>query len=255
MQADIKTLLIVCPFAFLAGFVDSIAGGGGLISLPAYVFAQLPMHFALGTNKLSSIIGTFFSVIRFIKNKQVHYKSAIASAIGALIGSRIGAKAALSLSDKYLKYCLIIILPVIAVFILTHRSFGEKDTALKFSMTKIVVLSVISGLVIGAYDGFFGPGAGTFLILIYTEIIGFNIVTASGNAKIANFASNLAALVTFLQSGTVLVQLGLLAAVFSIVGNWIGSGMAIKNGAKIIRPVFIVVLILLFIKVGADLFF
>lgn len=255
MQIDIKTLLIVCPFAFLAGLVDSIAGGGGLISLPAYVFAGLPMHFALGTNKLSSTFGTFFSAARFVKNKQVHLKSAIASVIGALMGSRIGALAALALSDIYLKYCLIILLPVIAVFILTRRDFGENTWAENLSMTKIVVLSLVSGFVIGAYDGFFGPGTGTFLILIYTSLIGFNLITASGNAKMVNLASNVSALFTFIQNGTVYFWVGLPAAIFGIIGNWIGSGLAIKKGAKVIKPVFIGVLILLFVKIGMDLVF
>lgn len=253
MDLSLNTLLIICPLVFVAGFIDSIAGGGGLVSLPAYLFVGLPVHFAYGTNKFSSSFGTFFSALRFMKSGQINYRSAISSVAGALVGSFLGAKAALALDDKYLKYCLIIMLPVIAVFILTRRGFGENDSTKNLSTKKIAVLSVLSGLLIGAYDGFFGPGTGTFLILVYTGVIGFNLTTASGNAKIVNLASNISALATFIAGGTVLFWVGIPAALFGMLGNWIGSGLAIKKGAKIIKPIFIVVIVLLFIKVGFEL--
>lgn len=253
MDATLGMILMVSPLAFLAGFVDSIAGGGGLISLPAYTAAGLPMHLVLGTNKFSSSCGTFFSVLRFIKSGHVNYKSALSSVAGALLGSFLGAKAALALDDKYLKYVLVIMLPLIAIFILTRRGFGEKDTTKEVTSRKMVIYSILSGLLIGAYDGFFGPGTGTFLILIYTGLIGFNMTVASGNAKIVNLASNIAALATFLASGNVLFAVGAPAAACGILGNWIGSGLAIKNGAKVIKPVLLFVLILLLVKIGYDL--
>lgn len=253
MQFNINTLFIICPLVFVAGLVDSIAGGGGLISLPTYMFAGLPAHFAYGTNKFSSTFGTFFSAFRFIRSRQINYRSAVASVAGALIGSHLGARAALFLSDIYLKYCLVVMLPVIAVFIISRRGFGECNDKKELSPRKVIVLSALSGLIIGAYDGFFGPGTGTFLILVYTSIIGFNIVTASGNAKIVNLSSNVSALVTFIYGNKVLFWAGIPAALFGILGNWIGSGLAIKNGVKVIRPVFLGVLVLLFIKIGLDL--
>lgn len=253
MQNLFHTLAIICPLVFAAGFVDSIAGGGGLISLPAYTLAGLPMHFALATNKFSSTFGTFFSAMRFFKSGKIHLKSAVASVFSALLGSFLGAKLALALDEKYLKYCLVVLLPVIAVFIATRRGFGEKDSTLSLSDMKIIVLSVISGLVIGAYDGFFGPGTGTFLILMYTGVIGFNLTVSSGNAKLVNLASNVSALATFLIDGKVLFSIGIPAVLFGILGNWIGSGLAIKNGAKIIRPIFICVVFLLFLTILFDL--
>lgn len=253
MQVTLDTLLIICPLIFLAGFIDSIAGGGGLISLPSYLFAGLPVHFAIGTNKFSSTFGTSISVVRFIRSNKIDYKSAVASVLSALLGSFIGAKLALAIDEKYLKYFLVAALPVIAVFILTRKGFGEKDTSSNLSDRKIIFLSVLSGLLIGAYDGFFGPGTGTFLILMYTGVIGFNLTTASGNAKFVNLASNVSALITFIASGKVLLAVGVPAALFGILGNWIGSGLAIKKGAKVIRPVFVCVLILLFAKISYDL--
>lgn len=254
MHITIQTLLTICPLIFLAGFVDSIAGGGGLISLPAYLSAGLPPHFAYGTNKFSSCCGTTFSMLRFFKNKHIHYKAAVASVFTALLGSFAGAKAALALDEHYLKIFLLVALPVIAVFILTRRGFGEQNQTVDISMRRIIVLSMISGLVIGAYDGFFGPGTGTFLILVYTGVIGFDLTTASGNAKVVNLASNVAAVFTFLAEGKIVFAIGIPAALCCIAGNYIGSGLAIRKGAKVIKPIFIGVLVLLFIKIVSEFF-
>jgi len=253
MNITIQIILIVCPLIFLAGFIDSIAGGGGLISLPAYLFAGLPMHNAIATNKFSSTFGTAISTYRYIKSGSANLKSALASVVGALVGSYAGARLALALDEKYLQYFLIIALPVIAVFVLTRKNFGKDDTAFNLPPSKVVVFSVISGFVIGAYDGFFGPGTGTFLILAYTGIIGFNLKTASGNAKIVNLASNVAALITFIFSNKVMFQIGIPAALCGTLGNWLGSGLAIKKGSGVIKPFIIVVILLLFGKIFYDL--
>lgn len=254
MEISLNSLLFICPMIFLAGFIDSIAGGGGLISLPAYILAGLPAHFAYGTNKFSSSLGTTTSVFRFMKNGKFHFKSAAVSIVAALIGSTMGARLTLMLDEKYLQYILLILLPVIAIFVLTRKSFGIQERQVEISDQKVIILSILSGLVIGMYDGFFGPGTGAFYILFYTGVMGFNLTTASGNAKIVNLASNIAAVTTFTLSGKVLFAIGIPAAICGILGNWVGSGLAIKNGAKIIKPVFVGVLILLFLKISADLF-
>lgn len=253
MNITLQVILTVCPFIFLAGFLDSIAGGGGLISLPAYLFAGLPMHNAIATNKFSSTFGTAISAYRFIKSGNISLKSAFASVAGALAGSYTGARLALALEEKYLQYFLIIALPIIAVFVLTRKNFGKDETASDLPTSKVVAFSVISGFIIGAYDGFFGPGTGTFLILVYTGIIGFNLKTASGNAKIVNLASNVAALITFIFSNKVMFHVGFSAALCGILGNWLGSGLAIKKGSGVIKPFIIIVMILLFGKIVYDL--
>lgn len=253
MHLDTNLLFLVFPLIFLAGFIDSIAGGGGLISLPSYFLLGLPPHMAYGTNKFSSCIGTAFSVFRFIRSKRVHMQSAVASVFSAVLGSAIGARIVLLLDEKYLRYCLIALLPVIAVFVLSRRGFGEGKTK-NLSDRKIIFLSILSGLLIGTYDGFFGPGAGSFLILAYTGLMGFDLTTSSGNAKIVNLASNIGALTTFILNDKVFFAVAVPAAAFGILGNWIGSGLAIKDGAKIIKPVFVGVLVLLFLKISYDLF-
>lgn len=253
VDISLHNTLIVCSLVFAAGFIDSIAGGGGLISLPAYYFAGIPPHTVLGTNKFSSVFGTFFSTLRFIRSGKVNYRSSIISAAGALIGSFAGARLALMLDEEYLRYVLVILLPVIAVFILFKKSFGEEDTSSRLSHKSIIILSFFTGLILGAYDGFFGPGTGTFLIFVYSSVIGFDIVTSSGNAKIVNLTSNISAVITFILSGKVLFPLAVPAAVAGILGNLIGSKLAVKNGAKIIKPVFVLVIVLLFARIVNDM--
>lgn len=255
MDTTINILLIVCPMAFLAGLVDSVAGGGGLISLPAYIAAGLSPHLATATNKCSSTFGAMFSAIRFMKNKKVNYLVAFTSAIAALIGSPIGAIINMAIDEKYLGYLLIIVLPIVIVFVLLKKDFGDKNTSDEMPKTKKIILAVIIGFTIGMYDGFFGPGTGTFLIFAYTTLMGFDLVTASGNTKIVNLASNVAAFITFAISGKILWGIGLPAALFNIAGNWIGAGLALKNGKKIIQPMFFIALTLLMGKILFDMVF
>ncbi len=253
MEVTLRMLLIVCPLVFLAGLVDAVAGGGGLIALPAYLVAGLPPHFASATNKCSSVFGTTVSTLRFLKEGRVHPTAAMVSAVTALAGSALGTRLNLLLSEKALHYVLIILLPVIAVFLLLHRDFGLESKVEGLPPKKVAVLSGVIGLVLGAYDGFFGPGAGTFIILAFTALCGFDLVTASGNAKVVNLCSNIAAFVTFAFAGKILWALGLPAACCSIAGHYVGSSLALKDGAKIIRPMFFVVLTLLLVRVGWDL--
>lgn len=241
-------LMIVCPLVFLAGFIDAIAGGGGLISLPAYIFAGVPMHVAYGTNKFANSIGTAVATGKFIKSGKVKIKEALISAFGALIGSYLGAKLVMLLDEKYLSYCLIIILPIVAAFLLFNRNFGNGEEKTLEKKTLYLLVFLI-GLAIGAYDGFFGPGTGTFLVLAFTSICGFNMITASGNAKVVNLASNFAAVIVFLVNGKVNFEIGIPAAICAVLGNYIGAHLAIKNGAKFIKPVIVLVIALLFIKI------
>lgn len=249
-----EQLLIICPLIFISGFVDSIAGGGGLISLPSYNISGFSPHFALGTNKFVSSIGTVFSTIRFVRNKNYNLTSAIPSILFSLIGAVIGAKIAVYLDVVVLRYILVFGIPVIAVIVFKKKNL-EKRTYRNLSKARIIVYSSIVGLIIGGYDGFFGPGTGTFLILIYTSVLGFDLLTSMGNAKLVNLASNIASLVVFLFEGKVVFAIGIPAAFCGIAGHYIGSGFAIKKGQKIVRPMLLFVLILLLTKLIADLFF
>lgn len=174
------------------------------------------------------------------------------SVILALVGAHIGTKLQLSIDEKYLKFMLLIVLPVIAVVILKEKSLPEKSQNINEYFRKAVIW--ISSMIIGMYDGFYGPGTGTFLLLSFCYIAKLDVRTASGNVKLVNLASNFGAVSTSIMAGKVIFPLGLLAAVFAVVGQYLGAGLAIKNGSKIVRPVVLVVLLLLTVKVVLELF-
>ncbi len=252
-ELSVMTYLLICPLLFLAGLVDSVAGGGGLISLPAYLVAGLPPHCATATNKCSSTFGTMLATVRYLRHGHLHRQSAALSVVCALSGSWLGARLNLWLPERYLYWFLLGALPVIALVILFKRELGQTDRTNRYSKTGLLVRVAVIALAIGCYDGFFGPGTGTFLMLALTGLCGFDLLTASGNTKVINLSSNLAAFVTFAFSGNILWALGIPAALFNIAGNYVGSGLALKNGARVIRPMLLVVLGLLLGTVIYDL--
>lgn len=248
-------VLIVCPLVFLAGFVDSVAGGGGLISIPAYLFAGLPIHTAYGTNKFSACIGTVVAGANYLKSGKINPVASVAGAVAALPGSLLGTLLALYVSAKVLQITLIIILPLVAIFTLTNRRFGVPAHVSPLFPKKLALLSACAGFIIGAYDGFFGPGTGMFLILVFVSFMRLDLVEASGTAKAVNLASNLASVITFIVNGKVLFALAIPAALCAIAGNFLGSRLAIKIGAGFIRSLIAIVAALLCVKIGIDVFF
>lgn len=243
--------LIVAVGVFLASFMDAIAGGGGIISIPTYLIAGLLAHMALGTNKVSAGIGTIASTARFVKNGYVDWALALPSVGLALIGSHFGTSLQLMIPEAYLQYLLLLVLPVVAFVVLRQRTFPETAGAISRRRQTLIVL--LASLIVGAYDGFYGPGTGTFLLLIYCNLAKMDVRTAGGNVKLVNFASNVGAFVTSLRSGQVFLALGLIGAVTSLLGHFLGAGLAIKNGSKIVKPTVIIVLILLAVKVVQQL--
>ena len=244
--------LLVCLGVFLASLMDAIGGGGGIISLPCYLLAGVPIHFALGTNKLSACIGTVASTVRYVKNRCADWFLAIPSILLALVGAHVGTRLQLMADERYLKLMLLFVLPVIAVILLKKKALPEQRGEMNEWKRRTIVCG--SAAVIGVYDGFYGPGTGTFLLLAFCYLAKIDVRTASGNVKLANLASNISALATSLAAGKVLVPFGLLAAVFAVAGQYLGAGLAMKNGSKIVRPVILVVLILLTGKVLLELF-
>ena len=248
----LRMVLIVVVGVFLASFVDGIAGGGGIISVPTYFLAGLPAHLALGTNKLSSCIGTAVSTGRYVKHGYVDWKLGIPSILLALLGSHWGTLLQLSLDERILKWLLLIVLPIVAVVVLRQRQLPEERREMDERRRAAIVW--LASFVVGGYDGFYGPGTGTFLLLIFCTLAGLELRTASGNVKLVNLASNLGAVFTSLMNGKIFLLLGLIGAVSSVAGHYIGSGLAIKDGSRIVRPVVLLVLVLLAVKVISELF-
>lgn len=256
MGEYVTSLLIICPLVFAAGFVDAIAGGGGLISLPAYLFAGVPSHMAIGTNKLAMSIGTATASANYIKAKKVDFSIAVWSVIGALMGAAMGSRIALLISDKVLTMMMLGALPVVAIFILTRKELRSDEIDPKeMGRTRFAITCLAIGLFIGMYDGMIGPGTGTFMILAFTSLLGLDLVTSSGCAKLSNLASNVASLLVFAVSGQINFSLGIPAAICTTAGAFIGSKLAIKGGSKYIRIIIFLVLAMLFVKFGYELLF
>lgn len=247
---NLMTFVIVCPLVFLAGLVDAIGGGGGLISLPAYIIAGLPTHTAIATNKLSNCCGTAIATGRFIKNGMVNFKLAVPSVITAIAGSYIGAALSMKGDEKIMQYALLVILPLTALLVLNKKLFPADDSDAPLVLDKkVVTVVLIAAFVVGIYDGFYGPGTGTFLIVAFTVFGHISTKNANGQAKVINLTTNLTSLVVFLLNGQVAIVLGLAAAACNMVGAYIGSGLVMEKGSGIVRPSIILVLILLGIKI------
>lgn len=248
----VNMILIVCPLVFFAGFIDAVAGGGGLISTPAYILAGLPMHNVFATNKVMSTVGTSVAASRYIKSGNIQWNTAIISSAFSFLGSLLGSQIALQIDQAVLKKAFIYALPFIAVFVLFNKN--SKEGVQKLFGAKLYVAAAFIGVVIGLYDGLIGPGTGTFLIFGFTSIVGLDYVTSSGNAKIINLASNIAAAASYILAGKVIWALAIPAAISNMIGGYLGSGYAIKHGASVIKKMLIVVLIGIFIKLAYEVF-
>ncbi|MBE6041109.1 MAG: sulfite exporter TauE/SafE family protein [Clostridiales bacterium] len=245
------SFVIVCPLVFLGGFVDAVAGGGGLISLPSYMIAGFPPHFAIATNKLSSSMGTFVSTYRFAKGGNVPWKSAIPCVLMAIAGSATGAKLALLVSADLFKKIMLVIIPVTAYYVLRTKNLDVEREPLTNGQT--VFRACLAALVIGVYDGFYGPGTGTFLILLLTSFARFSLGNANGTAKVINLTTNVTSLAVYLLNAKVMLPLGLVAGVFGIAGNYMGVSFFNEKGSKAVKPIMIAVLTLFFIRVLTEI--
>ena len=242
--------LIVCPLVFLAGLIDSIAGGGGLISLPAYLIAGVPPHIALGTNKTSSSMGTVVSAAKLAKNGFVDRRTAVPGGLCAVAGAIVGATISLYVEDTVITHMMIVILPVVAFYVLRSRTLGESEKTGTLTGGRLIGAVCGIGLVMGIYDGFYGPGTGTFLLLLLTGLAHLDTRRAAGTTKVMNLSSNLAALATFLINGKVYYYLGLVSGLFCIAGHYIGSSLVVRGGRRVVRPMILVVLCILFGKLA-----
>ena len=251
MELTLTTYLIVCPLVFLAGLIDSVAGGGGLISLPAYMAAGLTPLQAAGTNKLSACLGTAASTTRFIREKKVDWKAGIFAALGAFPGSWLGALLQQQIPEDAIRILMICAIPLVAAIVLRKRDMAGRCLVEECFCRPMAFLI---GLAIGFYDGLIGPGTGTFLILMFTMLLGMEAVQASGTAKIVNLTSNVAALCSYLtnQQENVLFALALPAALCGMAGNWLGASLTVKKGAGFIRYMLLAVLCLLLAKMVWD---
>ena len=254
MEFDIVKFLILAVFCFIAAVVDAISGGGGLISLPAYFAVGFPPHMALGTNKLSAFLSTFASAFKFWKAKKINVEIVSKLFAFSLAGAAIGVKTAVSIEPKYFKPISFVTLILVFLYTLKNKNIGEVNYY-KGTTPKTLLIGKIMAFSLGFYDGFLGPGTGSFLIFCLIKIFKLDFSSASGNTKILNLSSNFASLVIFAFLGKLNWVYGLSIAIVMTFGAIIGSRLAILKGNKFIKPVFLVVTSILILKMSYEIFF
>ena len=253
LEIELWQYAVVFLLIGFSGFIDSIAGGGGLISVPTYLALGMPAELILGTNKCVSSTGATFAVFRYIRSRTIIWSTVIYSIVAALIGSAIGASLSSYLSRSLIFTLLLVVIPVL--FYLQARQMPSLSLRSELSRQKVIFRAILAGFLLGGYDGIFGPGTGTFLLLAFMLFLHMGAREASANGRIVNYASNVSAFIYFLIQGRIFWPVAVVAVFASIIGNWLGSGMVINNADRVVVPVFRFVLLLLMLKCGYDLFF
>lgn len=248
MEWQISQLFIICPLIFIGGIVDAIGGGGGLITLPAFMIAGFPVHFAIGTNKVSSAMGTSIAFTKFLIDGYMPLKLSACGIVFALLGSSLGAETALLISDKIFQILMLVILPLTAVYVFKSQNLLKEERDSQAITSKTFIICVLVAFSMGFYDGFYGPGAGTFMLLSMAGVAKLSVQKANGVTKAINFATNIAALAVYLINGKVILVVGITAGLFSIAGNYIGAKFFEKGGSRAVRPVILFVLSLFFVR-------
>jgi uncharacterized membrane protein YfcA len=242
-QISLEMLSFLLGAGFIAAFIDSVVGGGGLISMPALLMTGLPPSVVLGTNKLASICCSSTSSISFLRSGKMDLGLIKYLFPLSLIGSILGAYTVRLIPPELLKPLVIIMLVLVAIYTVLKKDWGDKSTY-KGITNRVGILGGCAAFILGFYDGFFGPGAGSFLIFVFL-MLGFDFVVAAGNAKALNLASNLGAVATFLFAGSVNYVYGFSMGIAMIIGAIVGSKFAIAKGADYVKPLFISVTALL----------
>jgi uncharacterized membrane protein YfcA len=251
---SLATLILLCLAAAAAGWIDAVVGGGGLLLLPALLLGlpHIPAAGILGTNKAVSIVGTSGAAVTYLRKAPVEVRTAVRIGIAALAGSMTGAFFAAGISSDVLRPVIMIVLLGVAAFVMLRPSFGRAQAGPPVTRGGMIVAIVLVGGGIGFYDGLFGPGTGTFLVLALTAVLRLDLVTASANAKIVNVCTNGGALAMFAYQGTVIWQLAGTMALFNLAGGMFGARMALRKGSEFVRGVLLVVVLSLVAKLAFD---
>lgn len=246
-------ILTLCGFAFVAGLVDAVVGGGGLIQLPALLIMlpQTAIASILGTSKFVSIAGTTIAVQQYAKQQKIEWQNTIPAMVTAFIFSFLGARVTSLLNPSLMRPVILGLLIAVAIYTFNKKDFGLFQIS-KLSRSQQWLYSVAIGCVIGFYDGFFGPGTGSFLIFAFVGVFGYSFLAASASAKVINFATNLAAIIYFAFTNNVIYTLGIPMAICNILGAFIGTKLAIRKGSSFVRKLFLIIVSLLIIKLGYD---
>ena len=245
----------LCGFAFLAGFIDSVVGGGGLIQIPALFILlppTIPTATILGTNKFAAIWGTLSATIQYARRVPIAWRVVLPAGIAAAVFSFLGAHAVSLISNAQLKPMILALLVAVLAYTLWKKDFGALH-APRLDASRQLWIGLATGSVIGFYDGFFGPGTGSFLIFAFVGLFGFSFLAASASAKAVNSITNFAALSYFIASGNIIFALAVPMALFNVAGSLIGSRLAIAKGSGFVRKLFIVIVCVLIARFAWDI--
>lgn len=251
-------LLLLCPLALLAGLVDSVVGGGGLIQLPA-LFLFLPPSLAasipavLGTNKLSSICGTGMAVVQYARRVPIRWRSILPAGLVAFAFSFVGARTVSLLNAQVLKPLVLGLLVLVALYTFANKNLGNLH-APRFTLHRERQFGLLIGMAIGFYDGFFGPGTGSFLMFLFIGLFGFDFLTASASARVINFATNLSAVLYFAATDHLLYRYALPMAACNILGSLVGTRLAMLKGTRFVRALFLVVVSAMILRFAWEVF-
>lgn len=246
MDLSLSVIIIIIAFGFLAAFIDAVVGGGGLISTPALLAVGLPPAVALGTNKLASTFGSLTSAIRFLRSGKVDLSIVIKLFPFVFAFAAGGASLAVFLPAEVLKPLIIVALTIVMFYTLFRKDWGSVRTYNHLTLVKAIIFALLLFL-IGFYDGFLGGGTGSFMLFTFL-VFGFDFLSAAGNAKVLNFASNLGALILFMILGEVNYAIGIIMAISMVVGSYVGAHFAISKGVGYVKTLFIVVTSVLILK-------
>lgn len=249
------TIISLVVLSFIAGFVDSVIGGGGLIQLPALLinFPKTALPVLFGTTKIASLAGTSMAAFQYSRKIRFNFKLLLLVSLFAGIASFAGARVVSHINVNALRPAILVVLIVIAVYTFFKKDLGKVKRH-PISWRKQVVRGAAMGMVIGFYDGFFGPGTGSFFVLGFVMLLGFEFVEASAYSKVINCMTNIAALVVFIGQGTFMLELAILMGVCNIAGNFIGSRMALKKGNEFIRIFFLIIVMLMIVRYAHDIY-
>lgn len=252
--ASHAVLVLLFSLSFLAGFVDAIVGGGGLIQTPALLvlFPAVPVATLFGTNKLASIVGTGSAAVAYVRRVRLDWRVVAPAALSAMALAFLGARMAASVRPAVLRPIVLVVLALVAAYTFARKDFGSMHRAV-VTGGRAVATATLVGATVGFYDGLFGPGAGSFLVFLFIGTLGFDFLHASAAAKITNTATNLAALAYFVPTGHVLYALAVPMAVCNAAGGVLGARLAIRRGTGFVRVLFLVVVSALMARLAWDL--
>lgn len=247
------TVCLLALTAFTAGFIDAVVGGGGLIQTPFLLitFPKMPLPVLFGTNKIAALAGTSISAFRYSKKITFSYKLLLVIALSCVVSSFSGARLVSLVDSNTLKPVILVILIAIVIYTFLKKNLGAIESK-ELSIHKQMLYGSCIGLVVGFYDGFFGPGTGSFFVLGFVVVLGFEFVKASAYAKVVNCVTNISALTVFIKQGHYILPLAILMAVFNIIGSFIGSSLALKKGNGFVRIIFLVIVSIMILKYGYD---